>query len=133
MTLLADLVAASTDVAATSSRSSKVAILAELLRTLEPDEVPIAVAFLSGVPRQGRIGVGYASVYGNEFAAAAEPSLTVADVDRAVAEIQVARGSGSVARRKQILGELLGRATRTEADFVKPSSPADCGRARWPD
>ena len=119
MTLLADLVAASAEVAATSSRSRKVAILAELLRGLDPDEVPIAVAFLSGVPRQGRVGVGYSTVYGSESAAAAEPSLTVADVDRAVTEIQAARGSGSVARRKQILGELLGRATQPEADFVK--------------
>ena len=119
MTLLADLVAASTDVAATSSRSRKVAILAEFLRELDPDEVPIAVGFLSGVPRQGRVGVGYATVYGSESAAAAEPSLTVADVDRAVTEIQAAKGSGSVALRKQILAELLGRATQPEAEFVR--------------
>ncbi len=119
MTLLADLVAASTDVAGTSSRSRKVAILAEFLRELDPDEVPVAVGFLSGVPRQGRVGVGYATVYGSESAAAAEPSLTVADVDRAVTEIQAAKGSGSVALRKQILAELLGRATQPEAEFVR--------------
>ena len=119
MTLLADLVAASTDVAGTSSRSRKVAILAEFLCELDPDEVPIAVGFLSGVPRQGRVGVGYATVYGSESAAAAEPSLTVADVDRAVTEIQAAKGSGSVALRKQILAELLGRATQPEAEFVR--------------
>ena len=119
MTLLADLVAASTDVAATTSRTKKISLLAELLRTLGPDEVPIAVGLLSGVPRQGRVGVGYATVYGSESAAAAEPSLTVADVDRAVTEIQAAKGSGSVALRKQILAELLGRATQPEAEFVK--------------
>ena len=49
----------------------------------------------------------------------AEPSLTVADVDRAVTEIQAAKGSGSVALRKQILAELLGRATQPEAEFVR--------------
>ena len=61
MTLLADVVAASTLVSETSSRSRKVAILAELLRELDCGEVPICVGFLSGVPRQGRVGVGYSS------------------------------------------------------------------------
>ena len=64
MTQLAEVVAASTEVAATTSRSRKIAILAELLRRLEPDEVPIAVGFLSGLPRQGRVGVGHSTVYG---------------------------------------------------------------------
>ena len=61
MTLLADVVTASRLVAETSSRSRKVAILAELVRELDASEVPIAVGMLSGVPRQGRIGVGYAT------------------------------------------------------------------------
>ena len=56
--------AASEEVAATSARSRKIAILAALLRRLEPDEVPIAVGVLSGLPRQGRVGVGYRTVYG---------------------------------------------------------------------
>src|SRR6187397_1353096 len=66
VTLLAEVVAASNEVGATSSRSRKVAILAELLRNLEPAEIPISVGFLSGVPRQGRIGVGYSTIYGVE-------------------------------------------------------------------
>ena len=61
MTPLADVVTASQLVGETSSRSRKVAILAELLRALDPDEVPICVGFLSGVPRQGRVGVGYST------------------------------------------------------------------------
>ena len=119
MTLLADVVAASTEVAGTSSRSAKTAILAELLRRLEPDEIPLAVGFLSGAPRQGRVGVGYSTIYGLESAPAREASLNVVDLDRAIGEIQEARGSGSALRRRQILGELLGRATEQEADFVK--------------
>ncbi len=119
MTLLADLVTASTEVAATSARSRKVAILADLLRTLARDEVAIAVGLLSGLPRQGRVGVGYATVYGLELAPAPEPALTVADVDRAISEIEAASGSGSAARRKQILGELLGRATDQEGEFLR--------------
>jgi DNA ligase 1 len=119
MTLLADVVAASREVAETSSRSRKVAILAELLRRLEPGEVPLAVGFLTGVPRQGRVGVGYSTIYGVERAHALEPSLTVADLDHAIVELQQTTGSGSAAKRKQILGELFDRATEGEADFVR--------------
>src|SRR5919198_1671212 len=119
MTLLAAVVEASRAVAETGSRSRKVAILAELLRRLDPDEVPLAVGFLAGVPRQGRVGVGYSTIYGLERAPAAEPSLTVAELDHAIAEVEAATGSGSAGRRKEILGELLGRATEQEADFVK--------------
>jgi DNA ligase 1 len=119
MTLLADAVTASQDVTETSSRSQKIAILAELLRSLEPSEVPPAVGFLAGVPRQGRVGVGYSTIYGLEVAPAAEPSLTIEELDRAIVEVQETTGSGSAGKRKQILGELLGRATAPEADFIK--------------
>jgi DNA ligase-1 len=95
MTLLADVVTASREVADTSSRSQKVAILAELLRRLEPLEVPVAVGFLSGAPRQGRVGVGYATVYGLESRAAAEPSVTIDELDRVIAEVRETTGSGS--------------------------------------
>jgi ATP-dependent DNA ligase I len=118
MTLLADVVTASKEVAETSSRSRKVAILAGVLRKLDPGEVSIAVGVLSGVPRQGRVGVGYSAVYGIERRPAGEPSLTVGDLDRAIAEIQEATGSGSAAERRRILGDLLGRATEQEADFL---------------
>jgi DNA ligase 1 len=119
MTLLADVVAASKDVTDTSSRSRKVAILAELLQGLDPNEVPLAVGFLTGVPRQGRVGVGYSTIYGIDRAPAAEASLTIDELDRAIAEVQATRGDGSAAKRRQCLGELIGRATEQEADFVK--------------
>ena len=119
MTLLADVVTASREVAETSSRSQKVALLADLLRRLDPDEVPLAVGFLSGVPRQGRVGVGYSTIYGIDGTPADEASLTVADLDLAITELAKASGSGSATRRKEILGVLLGRATEEEADFVK--------------
>jgi DNA ligase-1 len=119
MTLLADVVTASRDVTDTSSRSRKVAILAELLRRLEPSEVPLAVGFLAGAPRQGRVGIGYSTIYGIDPAAAGKASLTIDELDRAITLVQETTGSGSSARRKQILGELLGRATEEEADFVK--------------
>jgi DNA ligase-1 len=119
MSLLADVVIASRDVTATSSRSRKIAILAELLRRLEPQEVPLAVGFLTGAPRQGRVGIGYSTIYGIDCVPSLEASLTIDELDRAITEVQATTGSGSSARRKQILGDLLGHATEQEADFVK--------------
>ena len=119
MTLLADVVAASSEIGETNSRSHKVAILAELLRRLDTKEIPIAVGFLSGVPHQGRFGVGYSIAYGVESAASAKASLTVDDVDLAITAIQRAIGSGSSMRRRQILGDLFGRATERESDFIR--------------
>jgi DNA ligase-1 len=119
MTLLADVVTASRSLTDTSSRSRKVAILAELLGRLDPSEIAVAVGFLTGVPRQGRVGVGYSTVYGIERAPQPEPSLTIYDLDRTVVEIQATTGSGSARRRKQLLEELLGRATDGESAFVK--------------
>jgi DNA ligase-1 len=119
MTLLADVVTASKEVTDTSSRSRKVAILAELVRTLDPAEVPLAVGFLAGAPKQGRVGVGYATVYGIEQAPAGEASLTIGELDGAITEVQETTGSGSAAKRKQVLADLFERATQQEADFIR--------------
>jgi DNA ligase-1 len=118
-TLLADVVSASKEVADTSARSRKVALLAELLRKLGPDEVPIATGFLSGVPRQGRVGVGYSAVYAADPSPASAPSLTVEDLDQAISDIQGSTGSGSAARRRELLDVLLSRATADEAGFIR--------------
>ena len=119
MTAFADLVAASAAVASTSARSGKVGILAELLQALQPDEIEAAVGFLSGVPRQGRIGVGYALAYGTEHPGSYDPSLSLADVDRAITDVQESTGGGSAGRRKEILTGLFGRATAAEANFLR--------------
>jgi DNA ligase-1 len=119
VTLLADIVTASREVTGTSSRSRKVAILADLLKRLEPDEVPLVAGFLTGVPRQGRVGIGYSTIYGIERVPAGQASLTIDELDRAITEAQEMSGSGSVTKRKLMLADLLGRATEEEADFVK--------------
>ena len=119
MTLLADVVGASVEVAATSSRSAKIATLAGLLGRLDAHEVPIAVGFLSGTPRQGRIGVGYRLAYGVDRPPAAGQSLTIDDVDRAISAIEGATGAGSAGARRQLLADLLARATAAEAQFVQ--------------
>jgi DNA ligase 1 len=119
MTLLAEVVNASSAVADTSSRSEKIAILADLLRRLAPDEAASAVGFLTGVPRQGRVGVGYATIYRIDQAPAQVPSLTIHDLDRAIASVQGMTGAGSAARRAELLEGLLGRATENESGFIK--------------
>ena len=60
--LLDELVRTSAAVTATSSRRAKIEAIAELLRRAAPEEVPVAVAFLSGELRQRQIGVGYAAL-----------------------------------------------------------------------
>ena len=119
MTLFADVVSASKAVTDTPARSRKVAILAELLRRLQASEVPIAVGFLTGVPRQGRVGVGYSTIYRIELVPAAEPTLTIGELDAAISRVLETRGGGSAARRRELLEGLLARATEEEADFVK--------------
>ncbi|HET7857236.1 MAG TPA: ATP-dependent DNA ligase [Gaiellaceae bacterium] len=118
-TLLADVVGTSRQVAETSSRSGKIGLLAGLLKALTPDEIAPVVGFLAGTPRQGRIGVGYATIYGLDVAPADAPSLTVDSLDRAISDVQATTGSGSGAERHRILRELLAQATEGEADFVK--------------
>ena len=61
-TALATLVDASAQAAATSSRLAKRDAIAAVLRGAAPDEVEIAVAWLSGEIRQGRIGVGWSTL-----------------------------------------------------------------------
>src|SRR3954462_15804897 len=115
---LADLVATSRRVAETRSRLQKTAALGDLLRRLRPDEIDIAVAFLSGQLRQGRIGLGGAAVRNAmPGSAAAEPSLTLGEVDAELARIAATTGSGSTAERSRLLSSLLARATRDEQDF----------------
>jgi DNA ligase-1 len=115
MTGLASVVDASGGVSGTSARSEKIAILADLLRRLDPEEVAICVGFLSGTPRQGRVGVGHSTLRAVASAPAVEPSLSVADVDQAIAEIAGADAGG---RRRNVLAELLAQATEPEADFL---------------
>src|SRR5262249_332065 len=55
---LAAVVAPSRAVAGTSGRLEKVARLADLLGRTPPDLIEIVVGFLTGEPRQGRLGVG---------------------------------------------------------------------------
>jgi DNA ligase-1 len=118
MTLLASVVEASRQIAAAPARSVKTRLLAESLRAMSPDELELAVLYLSGEVRQGRIGVGPSILRGSVSGAAPEPGLELMEVDRLIGELALIRGSGSGARRTAALRALFGRATRPEQEFL---------------
>ncbi|HEY3834692.1 MAG TPA: ATP-dependent DNA ligase [Acidimicrobiia bacterium] len=119
MTPLADVVSASHAVAETRARTTKIAVLAELFARLAPHEVEPVVGFLVGVPRQGRVGVGWATVWRPSIAPALEPSLTVGELDELVSAVENATGAGSQAARATLLERFFTRATADEQDFVR--------------
>jgi DNA ligase-1 len=117
--LLARVVDASGKVASTRARNAKIATIAEVLADLVPDEIAPAVGFLTGNARQGRIGIGWASLAKLDTAGATTPSLTIADVDRAIDGLARVGGEGSVAERNRLLSDLFSRATTDEVDFLR--------------
>ncbi|WP_093620380.1 ATP-dependent DNA ligase [Actinoplanes philippinensis] len=108
-----DIAATSAAVAATSGRKAKIELLAGALRRLGPGEIVAGAAYLAGELRQRQTGVGYAALR-DRPEPAAEATLTVAAVDAAIAEISAVSGTGSQARRKQLLGALFAAATAQE-------------------
>ncbi|MGH2642010.1 MAG: ATP-dependent DNA ligase [Actinomycetota bacterium] len=117
--LLGEIAAASADVAATSSRLEKVARLSSVLAALAPGEVPIAVAYLSGVLPQGSIGVGWATLKDLPPPAPAPASLELLEVDGALTEIGSLAGAGSQTARRTALHDLFARATDDEQAFLR--------------
>ena len=116
---LRELVATSDAVAATPSRSAKVALLAHLLRRLEPAEVCPAVAMLAGTPRQGRIGVGWRTLQGLAVDAPTPGGVTVAELDAVLDQLEAAGGPGSATQRVALLSALLARCTPGEQRFIR--------------
>jgi DNA ligase-1 len=116
---LSEVVAASRAVGGTSGRLEKVGHLADLLRRVPPEEIETVIGFLSGVPRQGRMGIGGASLAGlRDVPAADAASLDVREVDAAFDQIAASSGAGSASRRAETLRHLFGLATRDEQDFL---------------
>ncbi len=115
--LLQDVVTISEQVAATSKRLAKIELLAGLLGRLEPDEVEVGVGFLTGVLRQGTIGVGYATL-GEPAPPATGGDLTLLEADRLLTEIGSTSGPGSQAGRRKLLDELFGKASEAGQQFL---------------
>ena len=116
---LAHLVAASAAVAATRSRLEKARIVAALLGDVSPDELALAISFLSGKPRQDTLGMGWATVGRAESPPAETPSLGIGEVDAVLEQIAAESGPGSTERRNRLLHGLLAAATAPEQDFLR--------------
>lgn len=119
MTDLGELASTADRVAATSKRTEKVAAVADLLRRTPADEAPIVVGLLLAEPRQGRLGVGWASLGGPPPEPARASSLTIREVDDALTRLADAGGQGSQRVRAEVLHDLLARATDAEQRFLR--------------
>ena len=107
--LLHELVETSAAVAEASARLAKIGQLAALLRRVDPAEVEIAIAFLSGEPRQGRIGIGASAIRRSQAARPRRrsPVLQLGEVDEMFDRIAATTGRGSPAERVRLLRDLL--------------------------
>lgn len=116
---LSDLTAVSNAVAQTPSRLEKIDRLARAVKEARPDEIEIAVAYLSGSLMQGRIGLGWAAISQAQTAGAADHgTLDLLDVDAAFERLSRISGAGAARERSRMLGELFARATREEQEFL---------------
>jgi DNA ligase-1 len=116
---LLDLVATSRAVTESSGRLDKVEQLSAFLKRTRAEEIEIAVSFLSGTTRQGRIGIGGAVVReSRQQPCSSDSTLELSDVDEAFARIAGLSGSGSSAAKAGVLRHLLGRATDAEQGFI---------------
>lgn len=118
MTLLADVVRTSTQVAGTASRLAKTRLIAGCLRQLDQDEVEIALPYLSGETRQGKLALGYATVQSGTGLPATAPTLTLRDVDCAFSQLKSTKGKGAAPLRASLLKSIFERATAEEQDFL---------------
>ncbi len=118
--LLADVVATSDAVAATRSRTAKVAAFADLLRRAadEPVAIPIVTSYLAGALRQRRTGLGWRSLQ-DLPEPAGDPTLDVNEVDAMFERLAALAGAGSQAARAEATRTLFGRATADEQRWLR--------------
>ncbi len=107
------------EVRSTRSRLAKVALVRALLVEAATSDVRLIVSYLSGELPQGRIGLGYATVGSVSCDPAQASILTLGDVDAAMTEINQTTGTGSKAKKEQLLRDLLSAATAPEQEFLR--------------
>ncbi|WP_042394566.1 ATP-dependent DNA ligase [Streptacidiphilus carbonis] len=115
---LHQVAAVSRDTAAEPARNAKIALLADLLRGLEPADRHAAVVLLSGESRRMRVGVGPAALR-DLPPAAQQPQLGIAETEQALQAIAELQGPGSQAERHRMLDDLFSRATPEEQAFLR--------------
>jgi DNA ligase-1 len=119
MALLSDLVALCGQVAGTSGRLEKRRLVAEYLRGLSRDDLPLAVTYLSGraFPASDARVLNLRGLPASPSATSA--TLTLADVADAFGAVAEASGPGSRRLREARLRELTERATEAERDLLQ--------------
>ena len=116
--LLNALVTTSNQVAATSGRLAKIALLSDLLKQASPDEIELAIAYLSGTIRQSKIGVGWATLQKAKTHVGTAARLQLSDIDATLEKIATTSGKGSAGDKQRLLGELFSKAIKEEQDFL---------------
>jgi DNA ligase-1 len=124
VTLFVTLAKLSAELSATSSRNAKVLSLASALASLSPDEVPASVGFLSGEPRFGKVGVGYAKLSRlYALPTTREPALSILEVEeracalKSLSSTQLDEGLRAlfvdlVPEERSFLGRVMGEGLR---------------------
>ena len=116
--LLNALVTTSIQVAATSGRLAKITLLAELLKQASPDEIELAIAYLSGTIRQSKVGVGWATLQKAKTHVGTSARLHLRDIDGTLEKIATTSGKGSASEKQRLLTDLFSNATAAEQDFL---------------
>jgi ATP-dependent DNA ligase I len=114
LVLLSEIVSTSAGVAGTPGRRAKIDQIAGLLARVPVDEVPIAVAFLSGDLTQRQIGVGYAALMGLPDSASAWPAAAAGS----------AEGAGGEASAEAALADAVAAEVAAEEAHTTPASQA---------
>jgi ATP-dependent DNA ligase I len=119
VTAFADFAALGRRLEATGGRLEKRRLVAEFLRAVEPAEVGLAVAFLTGHPfptSDSRV-LGVRGLPRN-MEPGGGPALTLGDVGEAFVAVAEATGGGSRGARQGRLVELAARASDEEREFL---------------
>ena len=116
--LLNVLVTTSNQVAATSGRLAKITLLADLLKQAGPEEIELAIAYLSGTIRQSKIGVGWATLQKAKTHVGTSARLQLLDVDKTLEAIATTSGKGSAGDKQRLLSDLFSQATAEEQAFL---------------
>ena len=117
---IGDLARLTQALGATPRRLEKVALVADFLRRLAPDEVPWAVGFLAGRPFPASdprvLNLSAAALHSLPLPSPAGPprSLEILEVARAFAAVADAGGAGSRATKLTVLRDLLAAADPAE-------------------
>ncbi|MGN6781967.1 MAG: ATP-dependent DNA ligase [Marmoricola sp.] len=116
--LLRRVVDVSGEVAATRSRNAKRDLVAALLLEGAAEEIELVTTYLSGTLPQRRTGLGWRSMTALPEPAA-EPSVTLSDLDRTLSALAALAGVGSAAERSRRTQTLFARLTAPEQAWLR--------------